>query len=1268
MSMTEQNAYATIPVEQIREVIGLLHQGENLRAETKLTPLVHEFPDDIHILALHGDALRKLGRHEEAILSYRQALAGGLREPELILDFAQSLIHESAFPEADALVDEVLAARPDDVKALSMKGDILRKRGGPLAALEYYRKALMLQPGNISLYKVLSLLEPFSPESRVFEVLHKALKTDIKDPRERASILATLGKAYLDIGEDTRSFQCYRRANQLMNTSLPPFRGGLEHRLAYTRDHYTQALFERLSGYGEPSCPQIIVAGMSRSGKSLVESLFRGVEGVSLMGETTLLSDHEKLVLAAYSGSEDQWLAFQTPEQVQHDAEEYLKRLRALSDEDTIRITTMPGDIWNLGLIGLWAPNVPIVFCMRDVLDLAVTGYFQQYQNPEGYRYSYDLESMGRQIAIFEKLMEHWAQVLPNPIYLVDYEAVVNDPRAVMNNLFEQLGLRRTQSYEGIIDANAGLEACISPIASQDAAMPITRRFVGISRRFSLYLSPVVKGYREIIEQFPRREPPVIFSQPLPKTLRDTFADSVKPSPRSDFNWQFQGRIKVMDNGGVLLRDGSIHQLLGLNAFDIVVLDPGTVIAVDDDLRKQDALRFITGTTLGDGRPKTWHTCGQPLCNGTLKPLSIEILPPRLREAGQVQWREPIHSVALDDIAGPRPLEWLVLDAGYDAKGVLEHGERTLANTLLIQVNLAAQPTWAGQPGLDTILDWAQGHGFRLHRMLDQTMLQAMEERKDLPRQPETSELWLYGLLLVPDDRRLATLTENQRLKLAFILHSIFQIKDLSYSVLQQVDVEVAEKYLEAGGFFERRKDGPGNAELDAIRRDLKAGKVHRHLAVLGHLETRYPKDPQILRLAAERYFWLGAAQPALDKIRQAMEIVPEDIGIRLTAIEILLHAGIWWEANHAARALLVHEQENRDAMRLVARALAADPIPNTVLIEGTIDILRQIIEEANDETDPDLIQMSDISTQARLHARVGLFDQALRLHMQALDGLGADIRGPQRAALLISQADSLFESGDADASCLVLWEACCCRPYSPLTVTASIKLNQRLTHCSAPALNKLAVLHGTIQGIWSEYKKENLKASFGDFGLPYQAFEPLMLPGTRPAMHRLDIYGLEQDLPPGARALDIGCNHGYLLMGLASRLKQGLGFDISQICIDVGNAVATHLGYSHIELSSKPFDEFICEEPFDLVIACAVHHWIGVPMAEFGTKLHSYCKPGGIVLLESQGTRHVDKVEPEFKDKAGVIVDAGFEIIRKGSLCDDAINYREFWVLKKRE
>ena len=191
---------------------------------------------------------------------------------------------------------------------------------------------------------------------------------------------------------------------------------------------------------------------------------------------------------------------------------------------------------------------------------------------------------------------------------------------------------------------------------------------------------------------------------------------------------------------------------------------------------------------------------------------------------------------------------------------------------------------------------------------------------------------------------------------------------------------------------------------------------------------------------------------------------------------------------------------------------------------------------------------------------------------------------------------------------------------------------------------------------------------AFGDFGLPYQGFEPLKLAGSRPAMQRLETYGLQELLPANASALDIGCNHGFLLMGLAPHLSHGLGFDISQSCIDVGKAVAEHLGHKHIELSSQPFDDFKSKQRFDLVIACAVHHWIGVPLSEFGTKLFNFCKPGGLVLLESQGTRETTRTEVDFEAKATTMASAGFTVIRKSSLCDDGINYREFWILQRKK
>src|SRR5699024_3513691 len=213
-----------------------------------------------------------------------------------------------------------------------------------------------------------------------------------------------------------------------------PIKSELERLLTFTRHHFTPALFDALSPSGLSGRPQIIVAGMSRSGKSLVESLFRGVAGIRLAGEDPVLGAYRDELLQTHDRNMGQWLTLQTPDSIAEQAIEYARRLQALSqsedDHNAIWVTTMPGDLWNLGLIGLWAPEVPIIFTVRNVLDLGVTGYFQQYEFPEGYRYSYNLHHMGRQIACFEKVMEHWAQVLPNPVYLVDYEALVADPQA----------------------------------------------------------------------------------------------------------------------------------------------------------------------------------------------------------------------------------------------------------------------------------------------------------------------------------------------------------------------------------------------------------------------------------------------------------------------------------------------------------------------------------------------------------------------------------------------------------------------------------------------------------------------------------------------------------------------------------------------------------------------------------------------------------------------------------------------------------------------
>jgi len=240
------------------------------------------------------------------------------------------------------------------------------------------------------------------------------------------------------------------------------------------------------------------------------------------------------------------------------------------------------------------------------------------------------------------------------------------------------------------------------------------------------------------------------------------------------------------------------------------------------------------------------------------------------------------------------------------------------------------------------------------------------------------------------------------------------------------------------------------------------------------------------------------------------------------------------------------------------------------------------------------------------------------------------------------------------------LWRACDVRP---LTIGSA-----RAYEALQPLLpESLKLLHERIRAIWSGYSKEELKVSFGDYGLPYQAFEPLRLAGSRPTLPRLAAYGLREHLPAGARALDIGCNNGYLLLGLADHVSSGEGFDISKACVEIGSAVADHLQADHIRLHHNTYEAFLetNPEPFDLVIACAVHRWIGAPLEQLDTVLRRVVKPNGMVLIESQGQHSPGRIEPNFHDKIDALMARGFEKVHDGMICDDGINARAFYLLR---
>lgn len=429
-------------------------------------------------------------------------------------------------------------------------------------------------------------------------------------------------------------------------------------------------------------------------------------------------------------------------------------------------------------------------------------------------------------------------------------------------------------------------------------------------------------------------------------------------------------------------------------------------------------------------------------------------------------------------------------------------------------------------------------------------------------------------------------------------------------------------------------------SSLRLINEQLDKGNVHGTMSMLKQMNEQYPGDLALQTLYARACSLLGRDSEAIALFEQILSQVdlssPSTIGFKREYIEALLRAH-QLQAAEAALSRLTLPESVHDRLRLKLALTSQLNMP---------ELTQFALEHLQKSGAQDAEALS-------IYASFDQTPQSISLHKRALE------LAPN-AQRWLRLADKL----EGEARCAALWEAAQYKPLSRFSVTAYAQLRKQLaiTH---PALGQL---HEELHHLWSAYREDQLAQSFGDFGLPYQSLESIRMPGSRPTAFRLNTYGIHRLIAPRARALDIGCNHGFLLLGLADQLSSGLGFDISQTCIAVGQTVAKALGKEHIDLRHQTYQAFIDsqESGFDLIIACAVHRWIEMPLPVFGKTLHSLLNPGGLVLIESQGRRSTERIEAGFDETVTALAGDHFKLLHRGTICDDQINLRAFFILQR--
>lgn len=311
---------------------------------------------------------------------------------------------------------------------------------------------------------------------------------------------------------------------------------------------------------------------------------------------------------------------------------------------------------------------------------------------------------------------------------------------------------------------------------------------------------------------------------------------SEEESEDQAFEWKFDEPIIVVDNAAVLPRHPDYPKWMASGHLAVISFDPASVLNKKiEDLKEFGELHHYPHALLGDGQPATLYATLDAEKGSTLKPLPEGQLPEYQREKLKILAELPINTVALDSIEGLSSVDMLVLDDLHDAMKVLENGSKYLKDTLLIQVKVAFQPTHERQPNLAELQHWMARHDFRFYCFNNSHRMNHLPDSVPSALRQAT-ELQSANALFLPSSEKMSTLSDQQQTKLAFLLHTVYGIKDMACQVLFRADAEKAEQYLFAESLLEVKADEPDSNNLDKTAPEMVDSSASREKLIADNI------------------------------------------------------------------------------------------------------------------------------------------------------------------------------------------------------------------------------------------------------------------------------------------------------------------------------------------------------------------------------------------------------------------------------------------------
>lgn len=292
----------------------------------------------------------------------------------------------------------------------------------------HLNEVLRINPNLTSADKLISRFKKYKKEDPHLQNMLKKVNNH-RSKNSQADLFFALGKAYEDLLDYQKSFLYLKDANDIRRQSIQ-YDKSIDNNLFKNIKNFFDDLNFNNNKPNKNSKKKIFIVGMPRSGTSLVEQIISSHSSVFGAGELSILEQSVSKNLNLKNVSEKYNLT-----NFENIRKEYDDSIDIFKFPESVITDKNPLNFRWIGLIKIIYPDAKIIHCTRTPKENCLSLYKNTFD--QNINWSYNLDDLLNFYENYSKLMNFWKSKIPNFIYDISYENLVNDSKSEIGKLLK---------------------------------------------------------------------------------------------------------------------------------------------------------------------------------------------------------------------------------------------------------------------------------------------------------------------------------------------------------------------------------------------------------------------------------------------------------------------------------------------------------------------------------------------------------------------------------------------------------------------------------------------------------------------------------------------------------------------------------------------------------------------------------------------------------------------------------------------------------------